>query len=407
MERRNFSTAAATPTAFVAGLFLFIHVAAATSAAGSDRGSCSFRPMNDAGAVRALLAEWNASTPLPPFDDRKWGLGLDRDRIHLTLQFGRGQLDIRWRLDPDCSVASIDVEGSPDYAGPLPDRAALLRLAQRFGAIAQVHRTLPSESDDGAIFAAVFIVAALAVALLLSWRRRRRPRSRWGVAAACVRAAGVLAIVALLPYEPMPPGAPGNRQWVEANLPVVASVLPVTVFVWLWLSGQFGWGSPRRSDWPALLVFLLALGLREGYARHGIQELEIYFYWDSFFHRHSVVHPLLQMFLQPLAADPYRLMMHVNGVLGSFATLPLYLFVRQRTNDVNAALLVALFFAVHPIIVQMAPTDGPYSLLLAAWFSGLALLSADEIGPRQLFGGVVLPPPAAPRALSSSWLPPC
>jgi hypothetical protein len=171
---------------------------------------------------------------------------------------------------------------------------------------------------------------------------------------------------------------------------VLIGIFPLMAFLWLVLSGTFGYGSARRADWPALLVFLFALGIREGYARHAIQELEIYFYYGVVPSRHSVIHPLFQMFLQPLARDPYLFMMHVNGVLGALATLPLYLFVRQRTGSQMTAALVATFYAVHPLIVQMTPTDGPYALILSTWFAGLALLTANEIGALQLVGGAVL-----------------
>jgi hypothetical protein len=52
--------------------------------------------------------------------------------------------------------------------------------------------------------------------------------------------------------------------------------------------------------------------------------------------------------------------------------------------------LVATFYAVHPILLQMAPTDSPYSLCFATWFSGLALLGGSEIGARQLVGSASL-----------------
>jgi hypothetical protein len=205
-----------------------------------------------------------------------------------------------------------------------------------------------------------------------------------------VRLIGLLAIVALLPYE-SPPAVPASAaDWLFANSLVLLGVLPLIGFLWLYISGSFGYGSPRREDWPALLVFLLALGTREGYARHGIEELEIYFYYGVFPNRHSVVHPLLEMFVQPLGRDPYRFMMHVNGIMGSLAALPLYLFVRQRTQSDTTAVLVATFYAVHPVLVQMAPTDGHNALLLFSWFSGLALLTAEHIGPRQMFAGATL-----------------
>lgn len=201
-----------------------------------------------------------------------------------------------------------------------------------------------------------------------------------------IRWAGLAAIVALLPYE----GSPLESGWLGANAAVLVGVFPLVVFLWLAATGVFGYGSPRRADWPSLLIFLLAFVIREGIARHANGENEMYFYYGGFRHRHSVVHPLLQMFLQPLARDPYAWMMHVNGTLGALATLPLYLFLRQRTKCGTTAALGAVFFAVHPIVVEMAPTDLPYSLMLLAWFSGLALLTADDVGARQIFGGAAL-----------------
>lgn len=203
-----------------------------------------------------------------------------------------------------------------------------------------------------------------------------------------MRAIGLLAIVVLLPYG-VPWSGSGSEGSV-ANAAVLTGVFSIVAFLWLCATGTFGWASPRRSDWPAIPAFLLAIVMREGIARHAIGDNELYFFYGVFRHRHSVVHPLLGMFLQPLARDPYAWMMHVNGVLGALATLPLFLFVRRRTKREVNAFLVAVFFAVHPIIVQMAPTDLPYSLLFFAWFAGLALLSVDSIGARELIGGSVL-----------------
>src|SRR5690348_4764503 len=79
----------------------------------------------------------------------------------------------------------------------------------------------------------------------------------------------------------------------------------------------------RRTDWVALLPFVAGLIATEGFARHAPQEIEMYFYWGEFPGRHSVVHPLYEMFIQGLARDPYLLVMHVNGIIGALAVLPL------------------------------------------------------------------------------------
>jgi hypothetical protein len=205
-----------------------------------------------------------------------------------------------------------------------------------------------------------------------------------------IRLLGVFAIVVFLPYESPPPNHGSPADWLSSNALILFGVLPLVAFLWLAVSGTFGYGSPRREDWPALVAFALALGIREGYARQGIAELELYFFYGAYPMRHSIIHPLLQMFLQRLFTDPYVVIPHVNGVLGSLAVLPLYLFVRQRTQSQMMAFLVATFFAVHPILVQMSPTDGPYALLTFTWFLGLVLLTADDIRGAQLFGSAGL-----------------
>ncbi len=204
-----------------------------------------------------------------------------------------------------------------------------------------------------------------------------------------IRLIGTIAIAVFLPFESAQ--SPGSfTAWCRANALVLVGVLPTVTFLWLAATGSFGYGSPRRQDWPALLPFAIALGVREGYARHGIAELELHVFTGAFPDRHSLVHPFLQMFLQQFASDPYPFIFHVNGVLGALATLPLYLFVRQRTHSLQTGIMVALFFALHPILVQMAPTDGPYSLLESTWFFALALLSGDSLRGSQLLGSAGL-----------------
>src|SRR5207244_3514317 len=129
---------------------------------------------------------------------------------------------------------------------------------------------------------------------------------------------------------------------------VLLGVLPLISVLWLTVSGYFGYGSPCREDWPALFVFLFALIIREGYARHGTEGVVLHFMGANGFDSHSIVYTFYLMFIHALTRDPFELQMHSNGLLGAVAALPLYLFVRQRTGSRTAALLVATFYAVHP-----------------------------------------------------------
>jgi hypothetical protein len=95
------------------------------------------------------------------------------------------------------------------------------------------------------------------------------------------------------------------------------------------------------------------------------------------------------MFFWPLATDSAAFAFHVNGVAGALATLPLYLFIRQRTNDERAGFLCALVFALHPMLARFAPTDSPYSLMLVTWFTGLAFLSDPQPTSRSMAAGIV------------------
>jgi hypothetical protein len=387
----------------------------AASAAGADGfgGSCTWGPITNVPAAQGLLRQWAAAANLPPFDKDKSGFGIDRSNARLMLQFAQGTLTVAWKLDKNCRPTAVTIAPSPDYQGPRPDEGAVQQLVaslrtvtveQRIGARWPTFRELWSSVFSargglvvvalGVVFAGVLFLARRrsGAAGMAPGEAARRvfAQFRGMPASSRIRLLGVLGIVALLPYQPLPPGPGSMSDWLDANAVVLIGVLPFITFLWLAVSGGFGYGSPTREDWPALVPFVLALGLREGWARHGIQDVEVYFFWGQF-SRHSVLHTLLQMFLQPLApGDPFRFMTHVNGVLGAVATLPLYLFVRQRTGLRMAGLVVATLFAVHPAIVTIAPTDASYSLLLACWFSGLALLSAPSPGPRALVGGATL-----------------
>lgn len=222
------------------------------------------------------------------------------------------------------------------------------------------------------------------------FRRRQRAAKGGRVPAASprtidlVRAAGLLVVVIVSFY-----GA-ATRSAVPAN--VVATflgVLPLAAFLWLTVTGFFGSGAVHRDDWVGVVPFLVALGLREIFTLHSIQEIEIQFS-EKFIGRHSVVYPLFQMFYAPLVRDPQWFTMHVNGVLGAVASLSLYVFIRQRFGSRAAGFVCALFLALHPVVARFSPTDGPYALLLAAWFSGLALLSASPLETRSMIGGAGL-----------------
>lgn len=162
--------------------------------------------------------------------------------------------------------------------------------------------------------------------------------------------------------HPAPDGqGPGPATLLLGSLPLVS-------FLWLVLAGFFGYGSARRSDWPAIPPFLLALLVREFLTLHSIAEIEIQFAVGHVT-RHSVAYPLIQLYFGAIVTDLHAFVLHMNGIVGSLATLPLYLFVRQRTGSRTAGFLAAFFFAAHPVIARVAPTDLPYSLLLATWFS--------------------------------------
>ncbi len=423
------------------GVALFaLCLASAAGAEGRGASRCTWGPITDVPAAQALLSKWVAATNLPTFDKDKSGLGIDHGSVRVILRFDHGAITLAWEIDDDCTPTAVTILASPDYEGRRPDAAAVKQLAASFRTVTvEQHLRAPSFPAPRRIFRVVGVGALLVGLLLLAWSGGRAAKTvlrrvaasnrirpldvvaavfadlrslarrchatgmvlagraqralaylRAMPAASRIRLLGLVGILALLPYQ-SPSFMPGFMgSWIYANSAVLIGVLPLIAFLWFVLSGYFGYGSPRRDDWPALLVFLFALGIREAYARHGIEGVELHFNWNNGFDRHSVVYTFYVMFLQPLARDPYRVVIHSNGILGAVAALPLYLFIRQRTGNPITALLVATFYAVHPILVQMAPTDSPYSLCFATWFMGLTLLTTAEIGARELVGGAAL-----------------
>lgn len=201
-----------------------------------------------------------------------------------------------------------------------------------------------------------------------------------------LRVLGLAAIAWVLPYRP----ATGPLAWLEVNEEFLFVVLPIMAFLWVTVTGQFGWAGASRSDWPVLGALTAALASRELLTLHSIEELLIHFYSNTLRGRHSFVHPSVNLFAQSLGGDPYGAAMHFNGALGAAATLPLYLFVRHRSGTRVAAASVAALFALHPLVVRFAPTDGPYSLLFVLWFAGLAFLSDPGGCPSSAVAGAVL-----------------
>ena len=218
----------------------------------------------------------------------------------------------------------------------------------------------------------------------------QKRRTTVSIAVAAFRAAG-LVTVALVTLR----GAAARADALYVNLIVSFGVACLVGFLWLAVSGYFGYGSARRGDWVSLVPGCVALIVREMFTLHSVEGIEIQFATGIQFAqgpvgRHSVLYPLLQMFFVPMVRDPQSFTMHVNGVLGALATLSMYLFVRQRTASRSAGFFCALFLATHPVVARFSPTDGSYSLLLATWFSALAMLSAPDLDARAMLGGAGL-----------------
>jgi hypothetical protein len=218
------------------------------------------------------------------------------------------------------------------------------------------------------------------------WFRHSSKAAR-GIAA--LRAIGLAAIVVAAWF-----GAAGRPGPLPANLAISVGIVCLVGFLWLVLTGFFGYGSLCRSDWVGAFPFVVALAVRQLFTLHSLEGIEIQFATrfevpSGPVGKHSVLYPLLQLFLAPMR-DAQSFTMALNGCLGALASLSMYLFVRQRTARRIAGLLAALFLALHPLVARFSPTDGPYSLLLATWFSGLALLSSPALDGRGLVGGAGL-----------------
>lgn len=238
-----------------------------------------------------------------------------------------------------------------------------------------------------AVIGCPLLTALLALAIALRTLRRHgathllRAQEKRLLA---LRAGGLLLVV-FGSYR----AALANASSLDAGLAIFAATFFLAAFLWLAVTGYFGCGSAQRGDWVGLIPFILALALRELFTLHSLQEIEIQFAYGPV-GRHSVVYPLLQMFFAAFVADAQAFTMHMNGWLGAVAVLAIYLFVRQRLHSRQAGFLCASFLAFSPLVTRFSPTDGPYALLLASWFCGLALLSAPHVTARAMVSGATL-----------------
>jgi hypothetical protein len=279
---------------------------------------------------------------------------------------------------------------------PPPGLIAALEARIRTAETAFELRQLPGRTPLQTVLLVAVIGVPTAAALLsgvvlgrLLYRRRRgggRPlraeTDRRHRALTALRIAGIVAIVLI--------ALRGPAASPDGNLAALCGVIALAALLWLTAAGTFGFGSAGRSDSVGLVAFGVALVVREILTLHSVQDISIKFVDRPVIDGHSAIHPLLQLFFAPVVPDAQAFTMHLNGVFGALACLSLYLFVRQRLESRAVAFLCALFLAVHPVVARFSPTDGPYSLLLAAWFSGLALLSDRPLEPRAMLGGAAL-----------------
>ncbi len=255
-------------------------------------------------------------------------------------------------------------------------RALESRVAERGSSLAWVSTTTPPQDLPWGLS-----IVAVVFCAFLWWHVFPAPIT-------LVRAAGIVALAFVVGHSVPPLGAPDNLTLMRWG------VLAVGCLYWLAATGAFGFAGVGRSDWVGLVPVAVGLLLREGVALHSVQEIEIRFV-SLAIDKHSFVYPFLQLVYLPIAPDPHRLTMHLNGVLGAFACGFAYLFVRRRMQSRAAGVLAGLFLALHPAVARMAPTDGPDSLMLSSWFFGMALLASPPRSPWPLAGGALLVTAAA------------
>ncbi len=171
---------------------------------------------------------------------------------------------------------------------------------------------------------------------------------------------------------------------------------------WL-VTGAFDRGAWTRRDAWVLAPLVLAVVLRLDVALRSLQEIEIHLYDGVLPTLHSYFVPLLGRMLRVLPGDAHEHAFAVAGWMGALAVVPLYRFARDRTGSPEAAAVVAMAYAGHPLVVRFAPTDAPYGMMLLTLFHALACLSAPA--PSVVAGAVSLALAVSCRADGALLLP--
>jgi len=313
----------------------------------------------------------------------------DTVRAHYACDTGPVTIQLSHRGTASSAVAETTyfrirvIEGSPP-----PDLVEALVARTRAREENVRWTTVTSRRPAWLITSIVAIMLLPPVMAVIRWLmldvRWARSDGRPAVDIVALRIGGVVAITGVIVFDALSRGGSVNE-----NAIVSVGIFMLVAFLWLGASGLFGYGDADIDDWIGLVPFGIALLVREFLTLHSVEQIDIEFAQGPV-GRHSIVYPLLQLFFAPLVSDPHAFTMHLNGVFGSLAVLSAYLFVRERTGSRGAGLVCGLLLATHPVLARFSPTDGPYALLLFAWFWGLALLSASPLTERGLWAGTAL-----------------
>ena len=313
----------------------------------------------------------------------------DTVRAHYACDTGPVTIQLSHRGTASSAVAETTyfrirvIEGSPP-----PDLVEALVARTRAREENVRWTTVTSRRPAWLITSIVAIMLLPPVMAVIRWLmldvRWARSAGRPSVDMVALRIGGVVAITGVIVFDALSRGGSVNE-----NAVVSVGIFMLVAFLWLGASGLFGYGDADIDDWIGLVPFCIALLVREFLTLHSVEQIDIEFAQGPV-GRHSIVYPLLQLFFAPLVSDPHAFTMHLNGVFGSLAVLSAYLFVRERTGSRGAGLVCGLLLATHPVLARFSPTDGPYALLLFAWFWGLALLSASPLTERGLWAGTAL-----------------
>lgn len=157
-------------------------------------------------------------------------------------------------------------------------------------------------------------------------------------------------------------------------------------FLWLGITGAFDARRWARRDLWVLVPLAAALFLRLWVVPASVQEIELQLYDGLLPTRHSYFVPLLGRLLRVLPGDAAVHAFQLSGLLGALAVLPLFRFVEARLESAKGAALVAVMFACHPVVARFTPTDGPYGLMMLAFFQAVYWLGVPT--PRSVVAGL-------------------